>query len=84
MSVFQQIIFDPAKHIISLRCDSGQYTAVAEDPETMRVKKNMTTISNVAYHGEMMRKQEMENARPAEIEGKCYTQHYTCVYDWYS
>ena len=50
----------------------GQYTAVADDPETLRVKKNMSTISNVAYHGELMRKQEMENARPGEIEGTVY------------
>ena len=50
-------------------CLTGQYTAVADDPETLRVKKNMNTISNVAYHGELSRKQEMENARPAEVEG---------------
>ena len=50
-------------------CVTGQYTAVADDPETLRVKKNMNTISNVAYHGELSRKQEMENARPAEVEG---------------
>ena len=42
---------------------------MADDPETLRVKKNMNTISNVAYHGELSRKQEMENARPAEVEG---------------
>lgn len=30
----------------------------------------METISNIAYHGDLARKQEMENARPAEIDGK--------------
>ena len=58
------------KLLYVLYVPTGQYTAVTDDPETMRVKKNMTTISNVAYHGELQRKQEMENARPTEIEGK--------------
>ena len=47
---------------------TGQYTAVADDPETLRVRKNMETISNVSYHGELARRQEMENTRPNEYE----------------
>ena len=39
---------------------------MADDPETLRVKKNMQTISNVAYHGELARKEEMEQYRNNE------------------
>ena len=47
---------------------AGQYTAVVDDPETLRARKNMETISNIAYHGDMVKKVEMENARPGEVE----------------
>ena len=41
---------------------------MADDPETLRIRKNMATISNVAYHGDLARKEAMENARPTEVE----------------
>ena len=39
---------------------------IADDPEMQRVRQNMDVISNVAYHGERDRKQQMEMMRPAE------------------
>ncbi|XP_052254535.1 LIM and SH3 domain protein F42H10.3-like isoform X2 [Dreissena polymorpha] len=48
----------------------GKKTDIAEDPEMMRVKKNMEVISNVSYHGDKERREQMEQARPAEqLEG---------------
>lgn len=47
---------------------SGKHTSVADDPETLRIRKNTNQISNVAYHGEISRREQMENARPTEIE----------------
>ena len=62
-NTFFHLMICPLLHV-------GQYTAVADDPETIRVRKNMETISNVAYHGELARRQEMENYRPGQYEGK--------------
>ena len=62
-NTFFHLMICPLLHV-------GQYTAVADDPETIRVRKNMETISNVAYHGELARSQEMENYRPGQYEGK--------------
>jgi len=42
--------------------------SVADDPETVRVKKNMETVSNVVYHNEYQRKQNMEMMRPQEYD----------------
>lgn len=68
----------------TVRCDflTGKHTSVADDPETLRVRKNMNTISNVAYHGEMSRKQEMENARPSEVEGMTTTKCFMAFYSY--
>lgn len=59
----------------------GQYTAVADDPETLRVRKNMETISNVAYHGDIARRQEMENTRPGQYEGEWLSTRQGCRLD---
>ncbi|ROT84287.1 hypothetical protein C7M84_022523 [Penaeus vannamei] len=43
--------------------NKAKFTQVADDPETQRLKKNTKIISNVAYHGELERKAEMERKR---------------------
>lgn len=44
---------------------------MADDPEVQRVRQNMEVISNVSYHGDRERRQQMEMARPAEqVEGR--------------
>lgn len=41
----------------------GKVTQVADDPETMRIRQTSKIISNVAYHGELERKNLMEQRR---------------------
>lgn len=42
----------------------GKVTQIADDPETLRIKQNTKIISNVAYHGDLERKAQMEQKRP--------------------
>lgn len=48
---------------------------VADDPETLRIKANTKIISNVAYHGELEKKAQMEKQRQinenGELVGEC-------------
>lgn len=41
----------------------GKLTQVADDPETVRIRNTHKIISNVAYHGDLEKKQEMEKKR---------------------
>jgi len=51
----------------------GKKIQIADDPETLRAQKNMEVISNISYHGDRERREQMENARPAEqMEGGCF------------
>lgn len=44
------------------------FSKVADDPETLRMKQNSKIISNVAYHGDLEKKAAMEKQREvAEI-----------------
>ncbi|KAK7074067.1 LIM and SH3 domain protein 1 [Halocaridina rubra] len=43
--------------------NKAKFTQVADDPETQRIKKNTQIISNVAYHGDLAKKEEMERKR---------------------
>lgn len=36
---------------------------IADDPETLRIKQNTKNISNVAYHGDIQKKANMEKQR---------------------
>lgn len=42
----------------------GKKLDVVDDPELQRHMKNSMIQSNVAYHGETERKEQMEKARP--------------------
>ncbi|WAR06194.1 LASP1-like protein [Mya arenaria] len=44
----------------------GKKIQIAEDPEMLRVRKNMDVISNVTYHGDREKRVQMEANRPAE------------------
>lgn len=48
---------------------------IADDPETLRIKQNTKNFSNVAYHGEIQKKAQMEKARElteiVDNRGKC-------------
>lgn len=41
----------------------GKLTQVADDPETLRIRSISKRISNVAYHGELEKKKQMEQKR---------------------
>lgn len=43
----------------------GKRIEIADDPEIVRNMKNMQVQSNVAYHGELDKKQNMDQHRPA-------------------
>ncbi|GBP44784.1 LIM and SH3 domain protein Lasp [Eumeta japonica] len=43
---------------------------VADDPETLRIKANTRIISNVAYHGELEKKAQMEKQRTLNENGE--------------
>jgi LIM and SH3 domain protein 1 len=41
----------------------GKLTQIADDPETVRIRNASKIISNVAYHGELEKKKQMEEKR---------------------
>lgn len=43
---------------------------VADDPETLRIKANTKIISNVAYHGDLEKKAQMEKQRQINENGE--------------
>ncbi|XP_026331094.1 LIM and SH3 domain protein Lasp-like, partial [Hyposmocoma kahamanoa] len=43
---------------------------VADDPETLRIKANTKIISNVAYHGDLEKKAQMERQRQINENGE--------------
>ncbi len=42
----------------------GRKIQVADDPETQRHLKNASVVSNVTYHGDIERREQMEKIRP--------------------
>lgn len=43
---------------------------MADDPETLRIKANTKIISNVAYHGDLEKKAQMEKQRQINENGE--------------
>jgi len=72
------LLFLQIKYHENFEKAKGLKISVADDPETVRARKNMQTISQVVYHGELEKKQLMEESRPVTDEGpsKC---HSTCL-----
>ncbi|XP_050526905.1 LIM and SH3 domain protein Lasp isoform X2 [Daktulosphaira vitifoliae] len=52
-----------AKYHAEFEKTKGKLTQVADDPETLRIKANTKIISNAAYHGDFLKKAEMEQRR---------------------
>ena len=54
----------------------GKKTEVVDDPEIERLKKNTQIQSNVAYHGEVDKKEHMDKIRPmnSDHQSMCQTE----------
>lgn len=50
---------------------------VADDPETLRIKANTRIISNVAYHGDLEKKAQMEKQRTLNENGEVVGQYWS-------
>lgn len=68
--MFFKLLFLQVQYHADFERQKGKKITVADDPEVQRVRQNMEVISNVSYHGDRERRQQMEMARPAEqVEG---------------
>lgn len=48
----------------------GKFTTVADDPETLRLMQNASTVSNIGYHGMLDHKNQMEATRQNYQDGQ--------------